>query len=94
MPGVDVAYRDYTWSMFARCNNYKWSTFAAAQLFAMALPQKRKKSYDMDFKLKAVEVAEKKSKEAAACEFCINPNWQVNSTGSVAFLLSVASRSC
>ena len=42
-------------------------------MFSLALPQKRKKSYDMTFELKAVEVAEKKSKEVhvAAHEFCI-----------------------
>ena len=39
----------------------------------MALPQKRNKSYDMNFKSKAVEVAEKKSKEVATCEVCIDP---------------------
>ena len=38
MPGVGVAYRDYTWSTFARHDNYTWSTFEAALSFAMALP--------------------------------------------------------
>ena len=32
-----------------------------------------KKSYDISFKLKAVETAEKKSKEAAALEFGVDP---------------------
>ena len=72
-PGVGVAYREYTWSTFARRDNFTRSTFAAALSFVMALPQKRNNSYDMNFKLKSVEVAEKKSKEAAAREFCIDP---------------------
>ena len=59
MPGVGMAYRDYMWSMFAGHDNYMWSTFAVALSFAM-------KSYDMNFKLKAVEVVEKNSKESAA----------------------------
>ena len=36
------------------------------------MAQKRKKSYEIAFKLIAVESAEKKSKEAAACEFGVN----------------------
>ena len=71
MPGVDVAYRDYTWSR----DNTMRSTFAITLLFAMALPQKKRKSHDMNFKLKAVEAAGKKSKEEAAREFfveCVN----------------------
>ena len=35
-PGVGVAYRDYTWSTFARHDNCTRSTFAAALSFAMA----------------------------------------------------------
>ena len=38
----------------------------------VTMAQKRKKSYDISFKLKAVESAEKKSKEAAAREFCVD----------------------
>ena len=57
MPGVGVAYRDYTWSTFARHDNYTQSMFAIALSFVMALPQKRKKSYNMNFKLKTVEGA-------------------------------------
>ena len=61
-PGMGVAYRDYMRTIFV-----------AALSFAMTLPLKRKKSYDINLKLKAVEEAEKKSKEAAAREFCVDP---------------------
>ena len=37
----------------------------------VTMAQKRKKSYDISFKLKAVESAEKKLKEVAAREFGI-----------------------
>ena len=36
------------------------------------MAQKRKMSYDISFGLKAMESAEKKSKEAAVCEFGID----------------------
>ena len=38
----------------------------------VTMAQKRKKSYDISFKLKAVESAEKKSKETAAYEFGVD----------------------
>ena len=38
----------------------------------MTMAQKRKKSYDISLKLKAMESVEKKLKEAAACEFGVD----------------------
>ena len=39
----------------------------------MLVMSKRKASYDLTFKLKAVKCAEEKTKEAAACEFNVDP---------------------
>ena len=41
--------------------------------YKLLVAKKKKKSYDISFKLKALEITEK-SKEATACEFNVNPS--------------------